>query len=149
MELELNLKLEQVKTREQFREETEEEVNSLTQDKPGDIVELGINLRCTKPQPKGYTRPEQHKQTKNQRSNLELKLKDMTRFVARTSTRHASEIFSHGWFRGTFRKPPISKSKSHSFNFARQLADARGERAIVPSGRHPNMIRSFGIHNIL
>jgi hypothetical protein len=45
MELELNLKPEQVKTREKFREETEEEVNSLTQDKPGDIVELGINLR--------------------------------------------------------------------------------------------------------
>ena len=69
MELELNLKPEQVKTREKFREETEEEVNSLTQDKPGDIVELGLNRKCTKPQPKGYTQPEQCKQSKSPRRN--------------------------------------------------------------------------------
>ena len=69
MELEFNLKPEQVKTRELFLEEAEEEVKVITQAKPGDIVELGLNRKCTKPQPKGYTQPEQCKQSKSPRRN--------------------------------------------------------------------------------
>lgn len=65
LELELNLKPEQVKTRELFREETAEEAKILTQAKPGDTVEPGINRGCTKPHPKGFTQLQQHKQTKN------------------------------------------------------------------------------------
>jgi hypothetical protein len=38
LELEFNLKPEQVKTRELFLEEAEEEVKVITQAKPGDII---------------------------------------------------------------------------------------------------------------
>jgi predicted SnoaL-like aldol condensation-catalyzing enzyme len=55
---------EQIKTRELFQEETEKKSRIITQNRPGDLVELGFNQRCSKPQPKGYAQPGQRKQIK-------------------------------------------------------------------------------------